>query len=83
MLKKAKNILKSISPLVTIIFLASCNYGNIHDTPTKSRITKDTIISTLWNLDGVDTISGYAIHIVNGDTVIVDFGVNPNFKNKQ
>lgn len=42
---------------------------------------KDSSLKEIWEMDGNDTISGSAVHIVNGDTIIEDFGVNPEYSN--
>jgi hypothetical protein len=68
--------MKYLFPL--LLFVLGCTN---HQQNTAALVKhKDTVLQTYWQIQDGDTVSGSALIVTgNGDTVIEDFGVNPNW----
>jgi hypothetical protein len=66
--------MKYLFPLL-LVLLGCANHE--HNNPALFN-RKDTVIQTVWEIQDGDTVSGYAIHVNGGDTIIEDFGTNPS-----
>lgn len=73
-----KNLISTFHFMKYLFLLLLFGCSNRHQVVSKLKVN-DTVIKTVWQIQNGDTVSGYSIHIVNGDTVVQDFGVNPSF----